>query len=159
MFVTDTSLSWQSALLIAQAAIEYAESNQLKVSVSVLDRHGSPLSQIRINHAALPCTQISADKAYTAVSFGFATKEWNSRLEAKPSLLHGLSHQKRMVLFAGGEPIYYHDQLVGAIGVSGASEDQDAACANAGVAAFQQQAIQQSRAMPLHGSHCYSSHE
>lgn len=155
MLVTDTSLSWQSALFIAQAAIEYAESNKLNVSVSVLDRHGNPLSQLRMNHTALPCTQISADKAYTAVSFGFSTKDWNRRLEGKPSLLHGLSHQKRLVLFAGGEPIFHDEQLVGAIGVSGASEEQDAACASAGVEAF----LQHSSSKSMHSQHRYSSHE
>lgn len=136
MVVTDTSLSWQSALFIAQAAIEYAEKNKLKVCVSVLDRHGNPLTQIRINNAALPCTQISMDKAYTAVSFGFSTGDWNDRLAQKANLLHGLSHQNRMLLFAGGLPIKLEDDVIGAIGVSGASEEQDHACAKAGVVAF-----------------------
>ncbi|WCE32061.1 GlcG/HbpS family heme-binding protein [Vibrio sp. SCSIO 43137] len=136
MVVTDTSLSWQSALLIAQASIEYAELNKLKVCVSVLDRHGHPLAQLRVNNTAFPCTQISADKAYTAVSFGFSTQEWNERLKHKPSLLQGLSQQKRMVLFGGGLPVCSEGELLGAVGVSGASEEQDAACAKAGVEAF-----------------------
>jgi uncharacterized protein GlcG (DUF336 family) len=134
MLVTDTSLDWRCASEIALAAIEYAEQQALQVSVSVLDRHGHPLAQLRVNNTALPCTAISADKAYTAVSFGFATDLWSSRLENKPDLLHGLSHQPRMVLFGGGMPLQVNGHTVGAIGVSGACEQQDIACAQAGAA-------------------------
>ncbi len=137
MIVTDTSLSWQSALIIAQASIEYAEKNKLRVCVSVLDRHGHPLAQIRVNNTPFPCTEISQDKAYTAVSFGFPTQDWNRRLEGKPSLLQGLSQQKRMVMFGGGLPVRFDDEIIGSVGVSGASEQQDEACAQAGVTAFQ----------------------
>ncbi|WED29804.1 heme-binding protein [Vibrio sp. DW001] len=136
MVVTDTSLSWRTAHLIALAAIEYAEARQLKVCVSVLDRHGYPLAQLRINNAAFPCIDISVNKAFTAVSFGFSTQDWTRRLEGNPHLLSSLSQQDRMVLFGGGIPVQFQGETMGAIGVSGASENQDVECANAGIEAF-----------------------
>lgn len=136
MIVTDTSLSWRTAAHIAQAVMDYAEINQLKICVSVLDRHGYPLAQLRVNNAAFPCTDISHNKAFTAVSFGFPTQDWNTRLEGKPHLLNGLSQQEGIVMFGGGIPIRFRDEMIGAIGVSGASEEQDVACAQAGIEAF-----------------------
>nr|WP_315983490.1 heme-binding protein [Aliamphritea spongicola] len=80
--------------------------------------------------------QTSHVKAYTAVSFGFGTHLWQQRLADKPHLLSGLTQQPDMVLFGGGLPVTYNGQLVGAVGVSGASEAQDQACAAAGIAAL-----------------------
>ncbi|WP_375753622.1 heme-binding protein [Vibrio sp. HN007] len=136
MLITDTSIDWKLAHQIVLASAEYAESNQLKVCVSVLDKHGNPLAQLRINDAALPCTAISQDKAYTAVSFGFPTANWEHRLSAKPHLLSSLAHQPRIVTFGGGIPLFVNDEVVGAIGISGASEREDMACAEAGLKRF-----------------------
>lgn len=138
MIIEEQSLSWQSAQEIASATCHYASENNLRICVWVLDRHGNPLAMQRINHAALPSTTIARDKAYTAISFGFATDLWQQRLAEKPHLLTGLGQRPDIVLFGGGIPIYHQKQLVGAIGVSGASEDQDIACAQAGIAAIQE---------------------
>lgn len=133
MLVHDSSLDWQTAQAIAQAACEFAIEQELKVCVWVIDRHGNPLAMQRINHTPLPSTDIARNKAYTAVSFGFGTHQWEARLKNKDLLLSGLNAQKDLVLFGGGLPIRYDGNLVGAIGVSGASDTQDQACAQAGI--------------------------
>ncbi|WP_286239253.1 GlcG/HbpS family heme-binding protein [Neptuniibacter halophilus] len=136
MLVTDSSLDWQSAQTIAAAACQYADQHHLRICAWVLDRHGNPLAMQRINNAPLPSTEIARGKAFTAVSFGFATHLWQSRLAEKPHLLSGLNVQEGVVMFGGGLPIRYNGELVGSIGVSGASEAQDQACAEAGIAAI-----------------------
>ncbi len=136
MLTEETSLSWQSAQQICDAACQYACEHKLKICIWVLDRHGNPLAMQRINHAPLPSTAIAKDKAHTAVSFGFGTHLWQQRLADKPHLLTGLTQRPDMVLFGGGLPIKHNGQLVGAVGVSGASEAQDQACAAAGIAAI-----------------------
>lgn len=134
MITTDNTLKWDSAQQIAKTACDYAAEHKLRVCVWVLDRHGNPLAMQRINNAPLPSTEIARGKAYTAVSFGFGTHLWQERLAEKQYLLDGLGSQKDVILFGGGLPILHGDDLVGAIGVSGASEAQDQQCAEAGLA-------------------------
>jgi len=136
VIVEEQSLSWEQAGQMARRACEYAVEQGLKVCVWVLDRHGNPLAMQRINHAPMASSGIARDKAFTAASFGFGTHLWQSRLASKPHLLSGLSQRDELVLFGGGLPLYYLGQLVGAIGVSGASEEQDQACARAGLETF-----------------------
>ena len=86
--------------------------------------------------AFLHAVDIAIDKAYTAASFGFATERWMSILESDPAVRAGIVQRPRLVVFGGGVPIYAGPQLVGGIGVSGGSAEQDAACARAGLAAI-----------------------
>ena len=136
MLVNDSSLGWETANSIAKAACQYAADNNLRICTWVLDRHGNPLVMQRINNAPMPSTEIARGKAYTAVSFGFGTHLWQERLATKPHLLAGLNVQEGVVMFGGGLPIKHEGVIVGAIGVSGASEAQDQECAEAGIAAI-----------------------
>lgn len=136
MLVNDSSLGWETANSIAKTACQYAKENNLRICAWVLDRHGNPLSMQRINNAPMPSTEIARGKAYTAVSFGFGTHLWQERLATKPHLLSGLNVQEGVVMFGGGLPIKHKGEIVGAIGISGASEAQDQECAEAGIAAI-----------------------
>lgn len=138
MIITNKNLSWQGAQKMTQAACLFAQENDLRICVQVLDRHGNPLAMQRINQAPLPSTTIARDKAYTAVSFGFGTHLWQERLKNQPHLISGLENRKHVVLFGGGLPIRHEGEIIGAIGVSGASEAQDQACARAGLEVFPQ---------------------
>ncbi|MGB1237432.1 MAG: GlcG/HbpS family heme-binding protein [Pseudomonadales bacterium] len=133
MLVQETSLDWRTAQQLCANACEYAEQQGLKVCAQVVDRHGNPLAMLRCNHTALLSTDVARDKAITAVSFGSGTHLWQSRIEDKPLLREGLAQRPNTVLFGGGLALYCEDELVGAIGVSGASEAQDQACASAAV--------------------------
>lgn len=137
MMQQDLSLSWETAQQITAAACAYASQLELKICTWVLDKHGNPLAMQRINNAPLPSTEIARGKAYTAVSFGFGTHLWQSRLESKPHLQAGLNAQEDIVLFGGGLAIISNSEIVGSIGVSGASEAQDQACAEAGIDVIQ----------------------
>ncbi|MAY41656.1 MULTISPECIES: heme-binding protein [unclassified Neptuniibacter] len=136
MIVTDTTLHWETAQKIAMAACKYASDKNLRICAWVLDKHGNPLSMQRINNAPMPSTKIAQGKAHTAVSFGFGTHLWQEKLAEKQYLLDGLNAQDDVVMFGGGLPIKHKDEIIGAIGISGASEAQDQQCAEAGIAAF-----------------------
>jgi len=133
MLITETVLDWQSAARAAQAACQFAADTKLTICVWVVDRHGNPLAMQRINNAPAHCTEIARNKAATAAAFGFATAQWQQRLAEKPALLDSLSKQPGLITFGGGIPIEYDGTRIGAIGVSGASEAQDIACAEAGL--------------------------
>lgn len=130
------SLSTPLAATIANAVCDFAAREKLNICVSVLDRHGHPLAFQRMESSPLHSIQIAEDKAFTAVSFGFATHLWQERLKENGHLRQALSQQSRLLMIGGGLPLICNDERVGAIGVSGASEQQDIACATAGLNTF-----------------------
>ena len=72
---------------------------------------------------------IAKDKAYTAAVFGASTDDLSNALKDNPVLHHGIAIRPGVVLFGGGLPIVEDGAVIGAIGVSGGSEDDDRACA------------------------------
>lgn len=135
--IKQLNLYWQTASSLCLAACNHAAEQNLSICVWVLDRHGNPLAMQRHNEAPLASTEIARRKAWTAVSFGFPTDQWPQRLKDQPYLLNSLSQQADMAMFGGGLPINSENQLVGAIGVSGASEQQDMECARNALSSLQ----------------------
>jgi len=130
------NLTWQAADRVVKAAIAKAQNDGLRICAVVVDRGGHLLALGRMEQATFHSVQIATDKAYTAASFKFSTRLWRERLQDRPHLANGLGQQPRFLLIGGGEPLVVDGEVVGAIGVSGASEDQDGDCALAGVAAL-----------------------
>ncbi len=135
--LTETNISWEAAAEVARGAIEHACSQGLKVCAAVVDRHGSLMSLLRVPGAPFHSTGIATDKAYTAASFGLATGEWGKVLPTlSETVQQGVPLQPRVVLFGGGIPIMHEGSCIGAVGVSGATEDQDIECARKGLEAL-----------------------
>lgn len=129
-------LGWELAQRAAQGAVSHAASIGVRINVSVLDGGGHPLAFLRMPGAPLHSIAISEDKAYTAVSFGVPTSAWESELQGQSNAVRqGLPLRPRFVMFGGGMPILAGELVAGAIGVSGASEQQDEECAVAGLVA------------------------
>ena len=133
LVVDQATLSWTAAGCICLAAAEHAESLGLKINVAVCDAGGNPLAFQRMNGAFLHSISIAEDKAYAAVSFGLPTRQWREIFADAPELKDGLIHRPRFVTLAGGIPILKDGQIIGGVGVSGASEEEDEACAMAGL--------------------------
>ncbi len=129
MIIRHYSLDGQTAASLCRAACQYATEQNLAVCCWVLDSHGNPLAMERHNQAPLASTEIARRKAWTAVSFRVPTDQWPSRLQDKPHLLTSLIQQDNIAMFGGGIPLFHDSHLVGAIGVSGATEQQDMDCA------------------------------
>lgn len=130
-------LTWEAAHLAVQAAVRQALELGARINVSVVDAGGIPLAFLRMHGAPLHSIEISEDKAYTAVSFGLATSQWTDALKThSEAVRQGLPLRPRFVMFGGGLPIRCGSELIGGIGVSGGSEQQDEQCALAGVSAI-----------------------
>ena len=84
-----------------------------------------------MDHAPLLCIGISQDKAYTAIAFGKPTSEWYPMIKDEPQLLNGIVHTPKLVIFGGGFPIKVDGKVIGGIGVSGGSAEQDELCCEA----------------------------
>lgn len=129
MMIISHNLDSDTAATLCSNACQFARQQDLNICVWVLDSAGNALAMQRCNDAPLASTDIARNKAWTAVSFKFPTDQWQSRLEQQPHLLAALNNQPGLALFGGGLPIFRDQQLLGAIGVSGASEAQDIECA------------------------------
>jgi uncharacterized protein GlcG (DUF336 family) len=131
---TQTSISLALAMQALQAALNEAESLQVKVSITILDAAGELLHMAHMEGAPSLSREIARRKAATAVAFGVSTAVWEERLQhCSPAVRQGLPLQEGVALFAGGEPFMVGGCAAGAIGISGASEQLDAQCAQAAV--------------------------
>lgn len=79
--------------------------------------------------AFLNSIDIAINKACTAASFGFPTKQWMGAIGHDEGMNLDCSAQPRLIVFGGGLPIRSGDEWIGGIGVSGASEAEDEECA------------------------------
>jgi uncharacterized protein GlcG (DUF336 family) len=130
------SLTPETALKAASAALETCRKQGFQVSVAVVDRSGvvQVLLRDRFGGAQTPDTAIN--KAWTAASFKMPTSALAE--ETQPGKAQsGIRQLPRIVAVGGGLPIEAAGSLVGAIGVSGApGAAADEACAKAGVKAI-----------------------
>lgn len=134
--VVQHSISWQAAHAAVAAAVAAAEGLGIRINVAVTDAGGTLAAFLRMPGAFLHSVDIAIDKAYTAASFGFSTSQWGAVLAGDEMLRIGLAERPRLVVFGGGLPIRDGDALIGGIGVSGGSAEQDEACARAGLQAL-----------------------
>ncbi|KHF38962.1 ATP--cob(I)alamin adenosyltransferase [Halalkalibacter okhensis] len=128
-----STLTQEIVLRMLNQALQKAEDLRIKISIAIVDDGGNLMGFIRMNGAKVIPSNIAQNKAYTAAGFGLPTGDWYERIKDKPSLLHGIVHTEKMTIFSGGQPIYDGVDLIGGIGVSGGSEEQDNACALAGL--------------------------
>src|SRR6476660_2763340 len=122
--------------VIAAAETKAAELGQ-PMNIAVADEGGNIVAHVRMDGAWIGSIDISQKKAFTSRAFDIATKDLASHSQSGGQFfgIHASNNGKIMV-FAGGIPLKKGSVVVGAIGVSGGSGDQDHSIAEAGAAAF-----------------------
>jgi len=122
-----------------KAAVRKAAESDLQVSVSVVDAGGHLLAFSRVAGTPWSSIDLSQGKARTAVSFGMPSNTLGNMIDgASERVRLHLLLRPDIVAMGGAFPIRAHGRIVGAIGVSGASEEQDIECAEAGLAEINQ---------------------
>lgn len=127
--ITQKSISLKASQQLCTEAVNKAKSLNISINVSVVDNKGLEMAFLRMENAFIHSIDIAKDKAYTSASFGFATNTWTSVFKDEPHLEQGFSNRARLVPFGGGLPIFEDKELVGAIGISGGTEEEDIICA------------------------------
>lgn len=128
-----THLTIDAATEAAQAALDAAEKENQRVSVSVVDRNGNTLVTLRGDGAGPQSYESAEKKAYTAVSWNATTSTLAGRLAQAPNL----KDIPGTLFLAGGAPITAKGAPIAGIGVAGApSGDLDEKFAQAGVDAL-----------------------
>ena len=127
------TLTSAGAKLALEAAEQAAVARGLAVSISVVDHVGNLVAFLRVNMACVTSIEASIRKARTAASLGAPTKLFED-------LLHGGMTSLLAFEFIspsqGGIPITVDGIVVGGIGCSGSSGDDDEAIATAGAASL-----------------------
>ena len=125
----------------AKRVIEAGEQKAIEIGcpmdIAVVDAGGNLKSHVRMDGAFVGSITISINKAYTAIAFQCQTRDLTD--DTRPDgPIFGLSdaHGGRLVVFPGGIPLVRNGDIMGAIGVSTGSVDQDQEVAEAGAAAF-----------------------
>jgi uncharacterized protein GlcG (DUF336 family) len=135
MVVQVQRLSMDTAVKIAQGAIEACREKGIQIGVTVVDRDGTVQVTLRDTIAAPITVPISEMKAKTAANFNSATSAMTARADTPIGRIDGL------VMSAGGVPVLVGGSaLVAAVGVSGApAGETDEECALAGLAKIQEE--------------------
>jgi uncharacterized protein GlcG (DUF336 family) len=122
--------------IIAAAEKKAAEIGQ-PMNIAVADAGGNLVAHVRMDNAWIGSIDISIKKAYTSRAFEIATKDLAEHAQSGQQFfgIHA-SNDGKIMIFAGGIPLKAGGKVVGAIGVSGGSGEQDHAVAEAGAAAF-----------------------
>jgi len=129
--VSAKRLSASLAAELAMAAVTACAQKSYHVGVVVLDYSGVQQAALRGDGAAPQNVLNANDKAYTAASFGTDTADLVERSKTSP-VSSAFAKVPHLLLNAGGVVIKVDDEVIGAIGVSGApGGDNDVVCAKA----------------------------
>lgn len=130
------SLTPETALVAAKAAMESCRKQSYQVAVAIVDRAGLVQVLLRDRFAGAHTVDVATNKAWTAASFRTGTATIASETQpGKP--MSGLRNLPRLLAAGGGLVIEGGGTAFGAIGVSGAPNgDADDACAQAGIKAI-----------------------
>jgi uncharacterized protein GlcG (DUF336 family) len=130
--VTQRTLSLALAKTMAEAALAECKAKGYNTAVVVVDRAGQPIVMLRDENATAQMTEMARRKAYTARMFRMSTLDFQKRTEdPKYAAQRDVSE---ILALGGGVPVNVGNETIGGIASSGSTQDQDDACAKAGVA-------------------------
>jgi uncharacterized protein GlcG (DUF336 family) len=135
--VTTKRVTLDAAQKVIAAARRKAEEIGVPMNIAVVDEGNNLVAFARMDGAWLGSIDIAQGKAYTARAFNMGTDAL-APLSQPGQPLFGInaSNQGRLIVFPGGVPLMADGTVVGAVGVSGGTVDQDQQVAEAGAAAF-----------------------
>ena len=130
-------ISLERAQQVVTAARKKAEEIGIPMNIAVVDAGNNLTTFIRMDNAWLGSIDIAQSKAFSARAFDMSTKDLGAESQMGKSLFGiNASNQGKIIIFAGGIPLKEGEKVVGAIGVSGGSVEQDQEVAEAGATAF-----------------------
>jgi uncharacterized protein GlcG (DUF336 family) len=131
-------ITMDQAIAAVQASIEKAKSMKVPVIVTVVDAGGHVIAQLRMDKAMLISIRISQKKAETSALSFMATDSLAAR-STPGAELYGIQESScgELVIFGGGFPVRRKGDVIGGIGVSGGSVEEDMIIARAGLAVLE----------------------
>jgi glc operon protein GlcG len=131
------SITLETARKVAAAALAEGVKQGWTVAVAIVDPGGDLVYFERLDGTQVASSQVAQDKARTAARFKRPSKLFEEALAGGRLAILGLDG---VTPLEGGIPLVIDGKIVGAIGVSGVTSQQDGVCAQAGVDALGRQA-------------------
>jgi uncharacterized protein GlcG (DUF336 family) len=131
--LSQKTLSLDTALVIANEAAAACKAQGFPVSIAIVGRDGSIVAHLKGDNTSPHTMENCFRKAYTALTYRAKSGALAERLEKEPNFA---GVQLPNITWAkGGVPVTIGEDIIGAVGVSGAKGGQiDEACAEAGIA-------------------------
>jgi uncharacterized protein GlcG (DUF336 family) len=130
-------ITLEEAQRILSAAEEKARQMDQPMNIAVMDAGRNLVAFHRMDGAWVASTDIAIDKAFTSAGRGLTTRKIGEMAQpGQPLFGINTTNGGRIVIFAGGIPLMRDGEVIGAIGVSGGTVDEDEEVAEAGVAAL-----------------------
>ncbi|MGW5137416.1 GlcG/HbpS family heme-binding protein [Streptomyces sp. NPDC004135] len=137
MTIKTESVSLEDARRVVAAGEAKADEIGSPSNIAVVDVGGNLVAHIRMDEAWIGSVDISISKAFTSRAFDISTADLAANAGPGDQFFGiNASNNGRVMIFAGGVPLRHGDRIVGAVGVSGGSGEQDQTVAEAAATAF-----------------------
>jgi uncharacterized protein GlcG (DUF336 family) len=131
------TVNLEAARQIIRGAESKARSLGCAMNIAVVDAGGNLVAHVRMDNARIGAIDIAINKAWSARAFDMETAELG-RYSQPGGPFFGIhaSNGGRVMILSGGVPLRAAGKIIGAVGVSGGSDEEDSACARAGADAL-----------------------
>ena len=125
---TSSSMNLRLAKALIDRIEQKAGQMGVRAVIAVSDAAGRPVAVHVMDGAYIGSFDIALNKTYTSVAFQMSTAKLGE-LAAPGGSLYGIqfTNQGKVVIFGGGEPLMRNGEMIGAVGVSGGTAEQDTA--------------------------------
>jgi uncharacterized protein GlcG (DUF336 family) len=134
--VTRASISGAAAQKVIESAIVEADRLGLAAVIAVVDDSGALKAFHRMDGSVLSMVRVAQEKAYSSAATRIPTGKWYEFTREDKVFEFGISAIKGICPLAGGLPLVIDDAVVGAVGVSAGTLDQDEQIAQAAASAL-----------------------
>ena len=133
------TITLQLAKQLMEIIEKRAEAVGLKAVIALCNAHGNPIAVHCMDDAFLVSYDVATKKAYTSVAVKMSTMEL-SKIAQPGQTFYGVDKLDggKIIIFAGGIPLKVDGKIVGGLGISGGTGEQDHDLALFGEAAFQE---------------------
>ena len=133
---TENNLSLEKARKIIRAGEKKAKEMNLSAVFAVVNSEGNLIIEERMDNAILVSVEVAYKKAYTAAALKLNTQDLTALVQPG-AMFYGLQSDPKYIVFGGGMLLKVDGKIVGAVGVSGGSAQEDMEIAKACVKAFE----------------------
>ena len=133
---TENNLSLEKARKIIRAGEKKAKEMNLSAVFAVVNSEGNLIIEERMDNAILVSVEVAYKKAYTAAALKLNTADLTPLVQPG-AMFYGLQADPKYIIFGGGVLLKVDGKIVGAVGVSGGSAQEDMEIAKACVKAFE----------------------
>ena len=133
---TENNLSLEKARKIIRAGEKKAKEMNLSAVFAVVNSEGNLIIEERMDNAILVSIDVAYKKAYTAAALKLNTEDLTALVQPG-AMFYGLQSDPKYIVFGGGMLLKINGKIVGAVGVSGGSAQEDMEIAKACVNAFE----------------------